>query len=330
MTPAPRRRRRATCTAVRASTASRSRLSRSPRRAPIAAHARTDESGPGCAWDLSEKGRPRGGLPPALLRRPAVVVMESAQHRARHDRATRRRVIGQPWLAWDALAEPLVGAARVEVWHPFGQDPPKVILAEDQDVVEALAAEAAEEAFADGIHVGRVRRDRDHVDARAVGGVGKVAAEFAVVVPDQKPRGLLVGCGLPQLLGDPGVGREAGDVDMHDFTTAMPDDEEGEERAEPGVVELEEVAGPDVGGVVPEKCPPGLAPPGAGATGPQVLLDRPLADPEAELQELAADPLSPQSALASAMAVQQASTVCVLHPIVGVDEESSQHGIPRN
>jgi hypothetical protein len=79
---------------------------------------------------------------------------------------------------------------------------------------------------------------------------------------------------------------------VHDFTTAMPDDDEGEERAEPGVVELEEVAGPDVGGVIPEKCPPGLAPPGAGATGPQVLLDRPLAYPDAELQELATDPLS--------------------------------------
>ena len=108
--------------------------------------------------------------------------MESAQHRARHDRATRRRVIGQPWLARDALTDPLVWAASVEVWHPFGQYSPKVILAEDQDVIEALAAQAAEEAFADGIPVGRVRRDRDHGDARAIGGGGKVAAEFAVVV----------------------------------------------------------------------------------------------------------------------------------------------------
>ena len=76
----------------------------------------------------------RGELTPARLRRPAVVVMESAQHRARHDRATRRRVIGQPWLARDALADPLVWAASVEVWHPFGQYSPKVLLAEDQDV----------------------------------------------------------------------------------------------------------------------------------------------------------------------------------------------------
>ena len=85
--------------------------------------------------------------------------MESAQHRARHDRATRRRAIGQLWLARDALADPLVWTANVEVLHPFGQYPPKMILAEDQDVVEALAAEAAEEALADGIQVGRFRRE---------------------------------------------------------------------------------------------------------------------------------------------------------------------------
>ena len=52
------------------------------------------------------------------------------------------------------LADPLVWTGRVEVGHPFGQDPPKVILAEDQDVVEALAAEAAEETLADRIQVG--------------------------------------------------------------------------------------------------------------------------------------------------------------------------------
>ena len=87
--------------------------------------------------------------------------MESAQHRARHDRATRRRVIGQPPLARDALADRLVRTASVEVSHPFGQYPPQVILAEDQHVVEALSAEAAEEALAAGIQVGRFRQDRD-------------------------------------------------------------------------------------------------------------------------------------------------------------------------
>ena len=171
----------------------------------------------------------------------------------------------------------LVRAASVEVGHPFAQYSPKVILAKDQNVIEALAAEAAEEAFADGIHVGRVRRDRDHVDARAVGRGGKMAAEFAVVVPDQEPRGLLVRCGLPQLLGDPGVGRGAGDVDMHDFTTAMPDDDEGEERAEPGVVELEEVAGPGLVGVVVQEGRPGLAGRSRRARSTEVRLDCALA-----------------------------------------------------
>ena len=49
-------------------------------------------------------------------------------------------------------------------------------------------------------------------------------------------------------------------------------------------------------------------------TGPQVLLDRPLADPHAELQELAADPLSPRSALALTM-VRISSTTSAPSPL---------------
>ena len=108
--------------------------------------------------------------------------MESVQHRVRHDRATRRRVIGQPWLARDALADPLVWAARVEVGHPLGQDPPEVILAEDQDVVEALATEAAEEAFADGIGVScrlhRVRAVRQKPSGLPIPFIHSMAGRF--------------------------------------------------------------------------------------------------------------------------------------------------------
>ena len=50
-----------------------------------------------------------------------VVVIESAQHRARHDRLTMGRVIGQPWLTRDAFADPPVWEASVEVLHAFGR-----------------------------------------------------------------------------------------------------------------------------------------------------------------------------------------------------------------
>ena len=50
-----------------------------------------------------------------------VVVIESAQHRARHDRLTMGRVIGQPWLTRDAFADPPVWEASVKVLHAFGR-----------------------------------------------------------------------------------------------------------------------------------------------------------------------------------------------------------------
>jgi hypothetical protein len=57
----------------------------------------------------------------------------------------------------------------------------------------------------------------------------------------------------------------------------LPDDDEGAEGTEPGVRELEEIARPDVGLVVPEKDLPGLTVVASRADGSHVLLDRPLA-----------------------------------------------------
>ena len=216
--------------------------------------------------------------------------MEPAKHRERHDLAARLSLISQPWLARDALADPLVRTAGVEVLHPFGQDPTKVILAEDQDVIEALASQGAEKSLTDGVQVGRLRRDRDDVDARAVGSGGKVAPKLPVVVSDQEPWRLVVRGRLSQLLGDPGIGRDARDVDVENLAALVGDDEEGVDRPEPGVVELQEIAGPNSRRVVLKKGLPGLPRPVARADGPHILLDLPLADADPELEQFATDP----------------------------------------
>jgi len=157
-------------------------------------------------------------------------------------------------------------------------------------MIQALAAEAAEEALADRVQVGRPGWDRDHVNIRARGGRGEVAPELAIVVPDQEPRCSVVRRSLSELLRDPRIGRGAGDVDVHDLAVPVGDDEERVDRAEPGVVELQEIAGPDLVRVVPEEGPPGLALLPARAHGPHVPLDRPLAYADAELEQFAADP----------------------------------------
>ena len=74
-------------------------------------------------------------------------------------------------------------------------------------MIQALAAEAAEEALADRVQVGRPGWDRDHVNIRACGGRGEVAPELAIVVPDQEPRCAVVRRSLSELLSDPRIGR---------------------------------------------------------------------------------------------------------------------------
>ncbi len=65
---------------------------------------------------------------------------------------------GQSSAGRDLLRETLVGALGVEVAHVLGKHPLEVTVAEDEHVVEALAADAAEEPLADGVRSRRLDR----------------------------------------------------------------------------------------------------------------------------------------------------------------------------
>ena len=111
-----------------------------------------------------------------------------------------------------------------------------MVLPKKQDMIQALAAEAAEEALADRVQVGRPGWDRDHVNIRAGGGRGEVAPELAIVGPDPEPRCAVVRRSLSELLSDPRIGRGAGDVDVDDLAGPVGDEKERVDRADPGVV----------------------------------------------------------------------------------------------
>ena len=201
-------------------------------------------------------------------------------------------------------------------------------------MIQALAAEAAEEALADRVQVGRPGWDRDHVNIRACGGRGEVAPELAIVVPDQEPRCAVVRRSLSELLSDPRIGRGAGDVDVDDLAGPVGDDKERVDRAEPGVVELQDIAGPDVVRVVPDEGPPGLAVLSARTDGPHVLLDRPLAHADAELEQFAADPFGAPQPVGSGHGLDQVDELhaqpppCPPPPGLMVPEEGEQVAMP--
>jgi hypothetical protein len=103
-----------------------------------------------------------------------------------------------------------VRSVGIEVAGVFGENPFEVTLAEDEDVIEALAADAAQEALAD-----RVRSwssDGSAEDACPVCGGHPVEerTELAVAIPKEEPRTLSVGRRVAQLLRDPRPKHHAG------------------------------------------------------------------------------------------------------------------------
>ena len=83
----------------------------------------------------------------------------------------------------------------------------------------------------------------------------------------------------------------AGHIEVHDFTRAVVHDKEREDGAKERVVELKEVACPNLAGMVFEEGAPGLPSFARWPCAPDVLLNGSLADANAQLQQLAADPL---------------------------------------
>src|SRR5215213_9854995 len=114
------------------------------------------------------------------------------------------------------------------------------------------------------------------------------------------------------------------------------DDEEREERPEPQVDDLEEVAGPDRRGVVADEGGPRLpAPPGPRRPRrAHVALDGALADPDAQLQELAADALgAPQAVLCGQLPDQRDGLLGHLRPLrrrggLGPPQEAKALSVP--
>ena len=80
--------------------------------------------------------------------------MESAEYGDCVDESFSRE---RPWNRL-FVAETLVRTRFVVEAHVLGDDAPEVILTEDEDMVEQLSAERADEAFSEGIHIRRAYR----------------------------------------------------------------------------------------------------------------------------------------------------------------------------
>ncbi len=224
-------------------------------------------------------------------------MMQAAEHRDRGDAGGTREqnaVTGNR----DPLAESLVRPRLVEVAEGiFPQHVYQVALAQDDQVVDTLAPHAPKESLAHGIHQGRLHCRLRDPQPRAFGNAIEDCPVLVVAISDQEARSFAERRGIAELLRRPLLGRSARYRDVDHALGVQVDNEEREQRAEPNIVGLQEIAGPD-GMVAQERLPWLPAMHARRTSSAHVSLDGPLRDANAELEQFTADPLgSPEPIL---------------------------------
>src|SRR5713101_9536192 len=142
---------------------------------------------------------------------------------ARADAAVRHE---RPWNRL-LVPEGLVRTRFVVEADVLRDDAPEVIITEDEDVVEHLSAERADEAFSEGIHVRRAYRRAHHAHPRRPEDASEARPEFRVVVADDKVW-RAVHRAVPSLPRAPLVGRRIRHRGMENRSATQVQEEEYE------------------------------------------------------------------------------------------------------
>src|SRR5262245_47426015 len=167
---------------------------------------------------------------------------------------------------------------RVEMPDVGGEHVVEVATAEDQQSVEAFAANAVDPPFGVRSRLRRAYRRLDHPDAFGTEGLVEVTAEFAVAVTDEKQRAdVLVQLHqqVARLLGRPTAVRVGRDPGQMDAPARQLDEEQDVETFQEERVDSEEVALQGARRLLTkELAPTRLKPPGC-RLDPRLLQDRP-------------------------------------------------------
>ena len=159
---------------------------------------------------------------------------------------------------WNELVEALVRTRLVEVAAEFDKEREQVSLPEHQNVIEALSANTSQEALTHGVGPRSSHRSFENPRTHANGDAVELRPVLVVAIADQEARAYAKGRRMAQLLSDPAPARLARHGDVHHATRADLDDEEGEDRPEPGIMKLEEIAGPGLVAMVAQERSPTL------------------------------------------------------------------------
>src|SRR5436190_1879893 len=112
-------------------------------------------------------------------------------------------------------------ASPVIVGEVAGQNAPQVALAENQNVIQTLAPDRADEPLREGILPRAVRRREDFLDPHALHSVAKLLAVDLVTVAQEIGGRGVVREGVHDLLGGPAGGGVLGHVEGDDATAGV-------------------------------------------------------------------------------------------------------------
>src|SRR5882757_157950 len=174
----------------------------------------------------------------------------------------------------------VVGGVRFE-------DPTQMCLAEDNDVVQALAPDRSDQPFGKAVLPGRGWRGRLVPDAHGAQSACDDAAIDPIPTADEVTRSLIPRKCLRYLTCNPFGRRICCDVDPDQVSAIAPDDDEGIELVETDSWNNEQVHGGNVWRVVTQEGSPSLT--GRPPSFDHVLRDARLRDLKSELEQFAVD-----------------------------------------
>src|SRR5213083_2575112 len=182
-------------------------------------------------------------------------------------------------------------------------------LIEDDDVVQAFAADRADQAFGEGILPGGAGGDEDLTDSHLRDSASERVTIDRVPVAEQIFRSRLIGKGVDHLTCRPRGGRVGGDVDMDEVAAIVAEDEEGKEQAEGEGRDHEEIDGGDLAEMGLEEGAPGRGRP--RGSPPHVLGDRELSHIVAEEPKLGLDAATAPGGILASHAANQVTDLAI-------------------
>src|SRR5438034_5385914 len=194
-------------------------------------------------------------------------------------------------LNWAAvgriLVEREVSTRPVVVREVASQGAAQVPFAKDEDVIQTLAPDGADEPLREGILPGAVSRREDFTYAHALHALAERVAVDRVAIVEEVGRGGVVREGVHDLLGRPGSSGILGDVEVEDAPAIVCEHDKGEQDTQAHSRNDEEIDGDQVADVIGQERAPVLGGRGAGLR--EEPGDGAFGHVDAEFQELTMD-----------------------------------------